>query len=78
MSFVSWIRKLERKGIVSRKPHSVVPFLLVVFEVMLVLIVRTGGARWLEVYLYYLIGFTLVFAVVHLIVVRIVGKGKNK
>jgi len=74
MNFTKWVRELEGKGIVSMKPHPVVPFVLVVVEVLLLFFVNRVGIEWLEVYLYYLIGFTFVFAVLHLIVVRIVGK----
>ena len=49
------------------------PFILVVVEILLLFFVRV---EWMKVSLYYLIGFTFVFAVLHLVVVLIV-KGKS-
>ena len=74
MKFSKWIKKLKKKGIISRWPPIWVPFVLVVIILVEGFFFPFEGLR---VALYYLAGFTFLFAVAHWIVVRAL-KGSRK
>lgn len=72
MNFSKKIKRLERKGIISRKPHPVIPFILGFVILITGVAVRDIGIDkiWSSSLLF-LAGFTFLFAVLHLIVVGI-------
>jgi hypothetical protein len=67
-SFSRKIKNLEKRRIISRKPHPAIPFVL--FFIILILGIITPYENF-SYALFALSGFTLVFAILHLIVVRI-------
>jgi len=72
MSFSKTIKKLERKKIISRKPHPAIPFVLAFISLTLGLLVSQLNINIIFSYLFFfLAGFSLVFAILHLIVVKI-------
>lgn len=72
MNLSKKIKHLERKGIISKKPHPIVPFILGFVILIIGIAVRDIGIDkiWSSSLLF-LAGFTFLFAVLHLIVVRI-------
>ena len=71
MKFSRWVRRLEKKKIISRWPHPVVPFVLcgiILIEGYFFPIER------LRVVLYYLAGFTFVFGILHWIIVSVLQR----
>ena len=71
MRFSRWIKRLEREKIISRWPHPVVPFILCA------IIIIEGyffPIEELKFVLYYLAFFTLIFAIVHWVVVSILQR----
>ena len=75
MNFSNYIKDLEKRGIVSRKPHPVIPFVLafvsLVFGVMVFYI--NVDKIWSYAF-FFLAGFSFIFAILHLIVVKILEK----
>ena len=67
MKFSKTIKNLEKKGIISRKPNPILPFLLAFIS--LIFGVLAGGVFGSVFFL--LAGFTFIFAILHLIVVKI-------
>jgi hypothetical protein len=67
MNFSKKIKRLERKGIVSRKPHPAIPFILAF--IALILGILTPDKTFSYAF-FLLAGFSFLFAVLHLIVVR--------
>jgi hypothetical protein len=66
------IKNLEKRGIVSRKPHPIVPFILAIIILVLGIVVRNiGVGKIWSSSLFFLAGFTLIFALLHLVVVRV-------
>ena len=77
MKFSNYIKKLEKRGIVSRKPHPIVPFVLTFISLVSGIIVLYMNIDKIWSYsFFFLAGFSFVFAILHLIVVKIV-KGKS-
>jgi|TARA_Y100000034_G_scaffold74012_1_gene88963 hypothetical protein len=75
MNFSNYIKNLERRGIISRKPHPVVPFILAFISLVLGIIVLYMNVDKIWSYaFFFLAGFSFVFAILHLIVVRIVER----
>jgi len=73
--FSSWLRKLERKGIISRTPHWSVLFILSFIMLILgFLSLKFNGSKVLETPLYYLAGLGFLFATGHLIVVIVLNR----
>jgi hypothetical protein len=78
MNFSDYVKSLEKRGIISRKPYPVVPFVLVFISLVLGIIVLYMDVDKIWSYaFFFLAGFSFVFAILHLIVVRIIG-GKDK
>jgi len=79
MSLKQFLKKLEKKGIITRKPHPILPFVLgiayfIITCISFSLYIKTKAQ-------YFLIGtkinitltiFTFIFAILHLIVVKII------
>tara|TARA_Y100000294_G_scaffold167156_1_gene176057 strand:- start:615 stop:848 length:234 start_codon:yes stop_codon:yes gene_type:complete len=75
MNFSNYIKNLERRGIISRKPHPVVPFILAFISLVLGIIVLYMNVDKIWSYaFFFLAGFSFVFAILHLIVVRIIER----
>ncbi len=64
------IKKLERRGIVSKKPHPIIPFILSLVSLIFGIMAKTLNPAFGNAF-FFLAGFTFVFAVLHLIVVRV-------
>lgn len=71
MKLVIQLKKLEKKKIISRKPHPIIPFILAAISFMLSKIIYEEIFQRLLVYLAI---FTIIFAIVHLIVVIMLKK----
>ncbi len=72
MNFSRTIRRLERKGIISRKPNPALPFILAFVALALGIIVFYIDMNNFFGYLIFsLAGFTFIFAILHWIVVGI-------
>ncbi|MCH8945835.1 MAG: hypothetical protein IIA85_02845 [Nanoarchaeota archaeon] len=80
MNLSKKIKNLEKRGIISRKPPPIVPFILAFISLGFGIITfRLGIDKIWGHAFFYLAGFSFVFAIFHLIVVKIVeGKYKNK
>ncbi len=80
MNLSKKIKNLEKRGIISRKPNPVIPFVLTFISLGLGIITFYFSMDKIWGYaFFYLAGFSFVFAIFHLIVVKIVeGKYKNK
>lgn len=77
MEFSKKIKNLEKRGIISKKPNPIIPFVLsfiILILGVLTLNINTG-IFWARAF-FYLAGFTFVFAILHLIVVKIVENKK--
>lgn len=69
------IKSLERRRIISRKPHPVIPFILAFAFLLLGIVVPYIGIdKTFSYALFSLAGFTFIFAVLHLIVVKTLEK----
>lgn len=72
MNFSRRIKNLERKGIVSRKPHPILPFLLAFIILVIGIITKNiVTSNFLTSALFFLSGFTFIFAIIHLVIVKI-------
>jgi uncharacterized membrane protein YccC len=72
MSLSKFIKNLEKRGIVSRKPDPIIPFILSL--IILILGISVSYMNLHETFsnlLFFLAGFSFIFAILHLIVVRI-------
>ena len=75
MNFSNHIKKLEKRGIISRKPHPVIPFVLafIIFIFGIITFYINVDNFWSYSF-FFLAGFTFIFAILHLIVVKIVER----
>jgi len=73
---VNWIKDLEKRKIISAKPHPAIPFILGFVALFLALYISEilNINNLLSLFLYFLAGFTFIFAILHWIVVRIIKK----
>lgn len=67
MKFFNWIKSLEKRNIITTRPHPVIPFILGFVYLFLSFYLR-------HVIIYLLTGFVFIFAVLHLGVVIICRK----
>ena len=75
MNLLKTIKNLERKGIISRKPNPAIPFVLAFISLGFGIITFYLGIDKIWSYaFFYLAGFSFLFAIFHLIVVKIVEK----
>ena len=73
MKFSVWIKRLEKRRIISRKPHPIIPFILSFIILILGILIFYLDQNRIWNYVVFLIaGFSFIFAILHLIVVRIV------
>ena len=71
MKFTKWIKQLEKKGIVSKWPQTWIPF------AMAIILLGEGLVFPIEQYkmsLYYVAGFTLLYAIGHWKMVKILNR----
>ncbi|MEK6935312.1 MAG: hypothetical protein AABW67_00835 [Nanoarchaeota archaeon] len=73
MNFTNWIKNLEKRKIISRKPHPIIPFILSFIALTLSIIVPSNLKR----FIYIITIFSFVFSIIHLIIVRILEKTKR-
>lgn len=66
MKFKTWIKQLEKKKIISKKPNPVLPFLLAIISYIIAW--QLNEPIFQKIFLYLGI-FTTIFAIIHLIVV---------
>ena len=75
MNLSKKIKNLEKRGIISRKPNPVVPFILTFISLGFGIITFYLVTDKIWSYAFFsLAGFSFVFAIFHLIVVKIVEK----
>ena len=72
-SFHKYLKDLEKRKIISKKPHPLIPFLLAVALIILYLLMPASDMA-LEIAFKILIIFSIIFAIAHLIVAKILGK----
>ena len=73
MNLTKQIKKLEKRGIISRKPRPIIPFALAfIILIFGIIIFNLNVDKFWSYALLYLAAFTFIFAILHLIVVRIV------
>ena len=70
MTLKVYLKKLEKRKIISRKPHPLVPFVLALI-IYILAVISTNIIQELSKSLYYLAIFSLIFAIIHLITVKI-------
>jgi|TARA_B100001971_G_C18256486_1_gene582611 hypothetical protein len=71
MKFKKWIKKLEKRGIVSKEPHPILPFILTIIIILLSFItLNLETSKKLAHALFYLAGFSFIFSIIHWIVAR--------
>ena len=73
MNFSNNIKKLEKRGIISRKPHLVIPFILAFIILILgMLTFYINIDNFWSYAFFFLSGFSFIFAILHWIVVKII------
>ncbi len=75
MSFKSWLKKLEKRKIISRKPNPIIPFILtlIIFALWRIYI-NINPNNLINNSLFCLFLFSLAFSIIHLIVAIELGK----
>ena len=72
MGFSKYINSLEKRGIISRKPHPAIPFILAIVSLVLGIVVSYIDVDRIFSSAFFLLArLTFVFAILHLIVVKI-------
>jgi len=73
MKFSVWIKRLEKRGIISRKPHPIIPFILsfIILILGIMMFYLDQNRIWGYV-VFFIAGFSFIFAILHWMVVRIV------
>ena len=73
MKFSVWIKRLEKRRIISRKPHPIIPFILSFIILILgILIFYLDQNKTWNYVVFLIAGFSFIFAILHWMVVRIV------
>ena len=67
MKFSSWIKGLEKRKIITTKPHPIIPFILGFVYLFLSFYIN-------HIVIYLLTGFVFIFAIIHWMVVIIYKK----
>ena len=70
MSLKTYLKNLEKKKIISKKPHPIIPILLALIIFILYLINPINN-KVMEIALKSLLIFTIIFALIHLIITKI-------
>lgn len=79
MNLSSYIKNLEKKGIISRKPNPIIPFILTFISLVLGIILLNLNVNKFFIYaFFFLSGFTFVFAILHWIVIRVLEEKTQK
>lgn len=73
MTFKSFLKKLERKKLISRKPYPIAPFILAISSYLLYLTQKSVSVA-LSTLLLILSMFSLLFAILHLIIYKALSK----
>jgi hypothetical protein len=73
MKFANWIKSLEKRKIITRKPHPIIPFILSFIALGLSFITPSN----LKIFIYGLTIFSFIFSITHLIVVMILEKKRR-
>ena len=74
MKFSTWIKRLEKRRIISTKPHPAIPFILSLIYIILGFVVLgLDQAKIWSYAIFFIAGFSFIFAILHWMVVRIVG-----
>jgi len=72
MKFSTWIKRLEKRKIISRFPPPVMPFILSFIFLMLGFVtLDLDQSRLWSYAIFFMAGFSFVFAILHLIVVNV-------
>jgi MFS-type transporter involved in bile tolerance (Atg22 family) len=74
MNIEKIIKDLEKKKIISRRPAPVIPFILFLIALSLGVYIDYLGNRNIATAFFAIAGFTLIFAIIHWIVVRVVSR----
>ena len=69
MKLSSWLKKLEKKKIISRKPHPIIPFIMSFFFILIGNYALNQNLIFFRDLSYVLAVLTFIFAIIHLIVV---------
>ncbi len=73
MNLKNKIKQLEKKKIISRQPHPLIPFILT--AIIYVLAVQTSNINLIFSKIFYgLATFTLIFAIIHFMVYKILTR----
>ena len=68
------IKNLHRKGIISKAPHPLIPFLISALFLLFFIYKKYLYGEYLSNILIFLTIFSFIFGILHLIVVRILDK----
>ena len=75
MKFRKFIKNFEKKGVISKKPHPIIPFILTIIILLLGIIVFYFEInKNLAHPFFWLAGFSFIFSIIHWIIVRILRK----
>lgn len=77
MNLEKKIIQLKKRGIVTEKPHPIIPFILGFIILGLAIYGRTLGNKSLNYFMYSFSAFTFLFAVGHWFVARVIKKNKR-
>ncbi len=68
-----YLKKLEKRKIISKKPNPLIPFIIAIFFIILTIISQSINKLISNISLVLFI-FTIIFAIIHLIIVKILKK----
>jgi len=71
MDLKNYLKKLEKRKIITRKPHPILPFILATLIFILYRISLTLNNKTFNLAVLTLLIFTLIFAILHFIVYKI-------
>ena len=69
-NFSGFLKRLEKKHIITKKPHPIIPFIL---GIIILALIRISPSSFNPV-LYVLAILTFIFAILHWIVVKVLEK----
>ena len=75
LTFRLWLRDLERKRIISRKPHPLVPFILTLAILIIGMLAFNSNLDVIYATIFFIIGaFTFAFAIFHWMIILLLRK----
>ena len=74
MDIKNTIKKLHKQGVISKKPHPVVPFILTILFLFFFIFKEKLYIEYLSNTLIFLVLFSFIFAILHLIVCIVLEK----